>query len=79
MSLTTEMERELSELADQPPPRTPTKLHALEYDEQNSAMLGFINELIDEVGDRETHPLMGLLDIVTFFVCHCERAQHGYS
>lgn len=23
---------------------------------------------VDEIGDRETHPLMGLLDIVSFFV-----------
>jgi HTH-type transcriptional regulator/antitoxin HigA len=27
-----------------------------------------MNKLIDEIGDRETHLLMGLLDIVTFFV-----------
>jgi HTH-type transcriptional regulator/antitoxin HigA len=26
------------------------------------------NKLVDEIGDRETHPLMGLLDIVSFFV-----------
>jgi len=31
-------------------------------------MTSFMNELLEEVGDRETHPLMGLLDIVTTFV-----------
>lgn len=27
-----------------------------------------MNKLVDEIGDKEIHPLMGLLDIVTFFV-----------
>jgi HTH-type transcriptional regulator/antitoxin HigA len=31
-------------------------------------MVGLMNKLVDEIGDRETHPLMGLLDIVSFFV-----------
>lgn len=31
-------------------------------------MVEFMNELLDEVGDRESHPLMGLLDVVTTLV-----------
>jgi HTH-type transcriptional regulator/antitoxin HigA len=31
-------------------------------------MVNVMNRLVDEIGDRETHPLMGLLDIVSFFV-----------
>ena len=31
-------------------------------------MIDFMNELLDKIGDREMHPLMGLLDIVTVFV-----------
>jgi HTH-type transcriptional regulator / antitoxin HigA len=31
-------------------------------------MIDFMNKLLDEIGDREIHPLMGLLDIVTVFV-----------
>jgi HTH-type transcriptional regulator / antitoxin HigA len=31
-------------------------------------MISFMNDLLDMVGDRETHPLMGLLDVVTAFV-----------
>ena len=28
-------------------------------------MISFMNDLLDMVGDRETHPPMGLLDVVT--------------
>src|SRR5690242_5675494 len=31
-------------------------------------MTEFMNELLDEIGERESHPLMGLLDVVTMFV-----------
>jgi len=31
-------------------------------------MVDFLNELIDEIGDRESHALMGLLDIVSHFI-----------
>jgi HTH-type transcriptional regulator/antitoxin HigA len=31
-------------------------------------MVGLLNKLVDEIGDQETHPLVGLLDIVSFFV-----------
>jgi HTH-type transcriptional regulator / antitoxin HigA len=48
--------------------RTPVKLRTVENERHYRAMVGLMNKLVDEIGDRETHPLMGLLDIVTFFV-----------
>ena len=48
--------------------RTPVKLRAVENERHYRAMVNFMNKLLDEIGDREAHPLMGLLDIVTFFV-----------
>jgi HTH-type transcriptional regulator/antitoxin HigA len=47
---------------------TPVKLRAIDSARHYRAMTSFMNELLEEVGDRETHPLMGLLDIVTTFV-----------
>ena len=48
--------------------RAPVKLRSIESDRHYRAMVDFMNRLVDEIGDRETHPLMGLLDIVTVFV-----------
>jgi len=48
--------------------RAPVKLRAIESERHYRAMIDFMNELIDAIGDREMHPLMGLLDIVTVFV-----------
>jgi HTH-type transcriptional regulator/antitoxin HigA len=48
--------------------RAPVKLRAIESERHYRAMVDFMNQLLDKVGDRETHPLMGLLDIVTVFV-----------
>ena len=48
--------------------RAPVKLRAIESERHYRAMIDFMNELLDEIGDREMHPLMGLLDIVTVFV-----------
>jgi HTH-type transcriptional regulator/antitoxin HigA len=47
---------------------TSVRLHDIENERHYRAMVNFMNELLDKVGDRETHPLMGLLDIVTAFV-----------
>lgn len=47
---------------------TPVKLQAVENERHYRAMVNFMNKLVDEIGDRESHHLMGLLDIVTFFV-----------
>jgi predicted HTH domain antitoxin len=38
-------------------------------------MVDFLNNLIDEIGDRKTHPLMGLLDIVGCFVREYEESN----
>ena len=38
------------------------------HEQQYRAMVAFMNKLLETIGDRETHPLMGLLDIVTVFV-----------
>jgi HTH-type transcriptional regulator / antitoxin HigA len=48
--------------------RTPVKLRAIENERHYRGMVNFMNKLLDKVGDRETHPLMGLLDIVAAFV-----------
>lgn len=47
---------------------TPVKLRTVENERHYQAMVNFMNKLLDEIGDQETHPLAGLLDIVTFFV-----------
>ena len=44
------------------------KLRAIDNERHYRAMVAFMNKLLDKVGDKETHPLMGLLDIVTVFV-----------
>jgi HTH-type transcriptional regulator / antitoxin HigA len=48
--------------------RAPVKLAAIRSERHYKAMTEFMNELLDEIGERESHPLMGLLDIVTLFV-----------
>lgn len=48
--------------------QTHVKLRAIESERHYRSMISFMNDLLDMVGDRETHPLMGLLDVVTAFV-----------
>jgi HTH-type transcriptional regulator / antitoxin HigA len=48
--------------------RAPVKLRAIESERHYRGMVDFMNQLLDKIGDREMHPLMGLLDIVTVFV-----------
>lgn len=48
--------------------RAPVKLRAVSSDRHYRAMVKFMNELLDDVGDLESHPLAGLLDVVTTFV-----------
>jgi len=48
--------------------RAPVKLSAIESERHYLAMVKFMNILLDKIGDREAHPLMGLLDVVTIFV-----------
>jgi len=46
----------------------PVKLTAIRSERHYKAMTEFMNQLLDKVGDRESHPLAGLLDVVTMFV-----------
>ena len=48
--------------------RSPVKLRAIENKRHYRAMVHFMNQLLDKVGEREEHALTGLLDIVTAFV-----------
>jgi len=48
--------------------RTPVKLRTVDSERHYRAMANLMNTLVDEIGDRETHSLMGLLNSVTFFV-----------
>jgi HTH-type transcriptional regulator/antitoxin HigA len=41
------------------------KLRAIENERHYRAMVALMNKPLDEIGDREAHPLMGFLDIVT--------------
>ncbi len=48
--------------------RAPVKLRTIENKRHYEAMVKFLDRLVDEIGDLESHPLMGLLDIVSFFI-----------
>ncbi|MEO8313763.1 MAG: helix-turn-helix domain-containing protein [Pseudomonadota bacterium] len=51
----------------------PARLQAITSEKHYRAMIKFMNGMLDEIGDSETHPLMGLLDIVTAFVADYEE------
>jgi HTH-type transcriptional regulator / antitoxin HigA len=53
----------------------PVKLGMVQDDRHYDAMVDFLNNLVDEIGDRENHPLMGLLDIVGCFVREYEESN----
>jgi predicted HTH domain antitoxin len=55
--------------------RTPVKLGTVENDRHYRAMVDFMNDLLDEIGDHETHPLIGLLEIVGCFVREYEETN----
>jgi HTH-type transcriptional regulator/antitoxin HigA len=55
--------------------RSPVKLQTIESERHYRAMTEFMNELLEEVGDRESHPLMGLLDVVTTFIHNYEESN----
>ena len=52
--------------------RIPVKLAAIHNERHYKAMTEFMNELLDEMGERESHPLMELLDVVTILVSDYE-------
>lgn len=49
------------------------KLAAIDNERHYKAMTGLMNELLDEIGDRKRHPLMGLLDVVTLLIEDYEK------
>lgn len=55
--------------------RTPVKLRAITGDRHYRAMVVFMNRLLDDIGDDESHPLAGMLDIVTTFVHDYEKGN----
>ena len=55
--------------------RAPVKLRAISSDRHYREMMSFMNELLDDIGDDESHPLAGLLDIVTTLVHDYEERQ----
>lgn len=48
--------------------RAPVKLQAITSDRHYRAMVEFMNVLLEDIGDNESHPLAGLLDVVSTFV-----------
>ena len=46
----------------------PVKLRTIENKRHYEAMVSLLDKLVDEIGEQESHPLMGLLDIVSFFI-----------
>lgn len=55
--------------------RVSVKLSAIRGERHYKAMTEFMNELLDEIGDRESHPLAGLLDVVTMFIRDYEERE----
>jgi hypothetical protein len=54
--------------------RTPVKFCTIKTKRHYRAMVNLLNEIVDEIGDRESHAMMGLLDIVSHFVHDYENA-----
>jgi hypothetical protein len=48
--------------------RAPVKFGTIATEGHYQAMVKVLDELDDEIGDRESHPMVELLDIVSFFV-----------
>ncbi len=53
--------------------QAPVQLHAITNEQHYKNMVTLMNALIDKVGDREGHPLVGLLDVVSAFVSDYEE------
>lgn len=48
--------------------RAPVKLRTITSERHYRAMVEFMNALLDDIGDNESHPLAGLLDVVATFI-----------
>lgn len=55
--------------------RVPVKLAAVRNERHYKAMTAFMNELVDKIGDRQSHPLAGLLDVIAMFVRDYEESN----
>jgi HTH-type transcriptional regulator/antitoxin HigA len=53
--------------------QTHVKLRAIGSERHYKEMVSLMNALIDRVGNREKHPLTGLLDVVSAFVSDYEE------
>jgi HTH-type transcriptional regulator / antitoxin HigA len=60
--------REVGNVWQQLEAHSPVKLEAIRNERHFKEMMAFMNELLEEIGDQESHPLMGLLDVVAMFV-----------
>jgi HTH-type transcriptional regulator/antitoxin HigA len=58
--------------------RTPVKFCTIKTRRHYRAMVKFLDELVDEIDDRESHALMGLLDIVSNFVHDYEESNVAF-
>jgi len=59
--------------------RTPVKFFPIKTRRHYRAMVNFLDELVDEIGDRESHALTGLLDTVSLFVQEYEERNTELS
>jgi HTH-type transcriptional regulator/antitoxin HigA len=53
--------------------REQVKLTTIRSERHYKAMTEFMNDLLDAIGGRESHPLAGLLEVVTLFVRNYEE------
>jgi HTH-type transcriptional regulator / antitoxin HigA len=55
--------------------QAPVKLRAITNEKHYKDMVALMNVLVDEVGDRENHPLVGFLDVVGVFISDYEELK----
>jgi len=58
--------------------RTPVKFCTIKTGSHYRTMVNLLNELVDEIGDRESHSMIGLLDIVSHFVHDYEERNIAF-
>jgi HTH-type transcriptional regulator/antitoxin HigA len=51
----------------------PVKLCAIQDEQHYGEIIGLMNSLLDRIGDTESHPLVGLLHVVTSLVREYEE------
>lgn len=58
---------------------TPVKICTIKSRRHYRAMASFLDELVDEIGDRESHALVGLLDTVSLLVHDYEERDSEFQ